>query len=86
MLILTVVFPVDGAPVERHDVLSQSTGLVTEDVFNLTQLLVEGGGPRLRGSVFVRIVHLPVPVYEEAVSETDHLHTEETREGAESSM
>ena len=73
---LTVSFPIDGALVESHDVLRQGAGLVTEDVFDLTQLLVERGGPRLCRSVTLGIIHLPVPVYEEAVAETDDLHTD----------
>lgn len=74
--LLTVSFPIDGAPVECHDVLRQGAGLVTENVFDLAQLLVERGGPRLSRSVILGVIHLPVPVYVEAVPQTDDLHTD----------
>lgn len=32
---LTVCLSIDGAFIEAHDVLSESSSLVTEDVFNL---------------------------------------------------
>lgn len=38
--LLTVSFPIDGALVEGHDVLRQGARLVTEDVFDLAQLLI----------------------------------------------
>lgn len=73
---LTVGFAIDGAPVESHDVLRQGAGLVAEDVFDLAQLLVECGGPRLGRGVVLGVIHLSVPVYEEAVAQTDDLHTD----------
>lgn len=33
--VLTVTLSIDGALIERHDVLSERSSLVTEDVFNL---------------------------------------------------
>lgn len=74
--LLTVSFPVDGALVEGHDVLRQRACLVTEDVLDLAQLLVERGGPRLGRSVVLRVIHLPVPVDEEAVPQSDDLHAD----------
>lgn len=38
----------DGALLELHDVLRQSSCFVREDVLDLTELLVQGGGPSLR--------------------------------------
>lgn len=65
----------DGALVEGHDVLRQGPRLVAEDVLDLAQLLVERGGPGLGRSVALGVIHLPVPVDEEAVAQTDELHT-----------
>lgn len=39
----------DGALLELHDVLRQSSRLVREDVLDLTELLVQGGGSSLHG-------------------------------------
>ena len=72
----TVGLPVDRALVEGHDVLGEGPGLVTEDVLDLAQLLVQCGGPGLCRSVALGVVHLPVPVDVEAVAQTDDLHTE----------
>ena len=74
---LTVGFAVDGALVESHDILSERPRFVTEDVLDLTQLLVQGGGPSLGGGVAASVVHLPVPVDVEAVPEPNDLHTAE---------
>lgn len=74
--LLTESSPIDGALVEGHDVLRQGACLVTEDVLDLAQLLIERGGPRLGGSVVLRVIHLPVPVDEEAVPQSDDLHTD----------
>lgn len=73
----TVGFAVDGALVEDHDVLGQCSCFVAEDVLDLTELLVQGGGAGLGGGVAVGVVHLPVPVDVEAVPQTDDLHAEE---------
>ncbi|GFU69894.1 DUF1758 domain-containing protein [Trichonephila clavipes] len=70
---------VDGALVECHDVLCEGAGLVGEDVLDLTQLLVEGGRARFCRSIVGRVVHLLVPVDEQAVKESDYLHTEGKR-------
>lgn len=81
--LLTVSFPIDGALVEGHDVLRQGARLVTEDVFDLAQLLIEHGGPRLGRSVILGVIHLPVPVDIEAAPQTDDLHTDiDTHRGA----
>ena len=71
---LTVTLPVDGALVESHDVLGERAGLVREDVLDLAQLLVQRGGPGLGRGVAAGMVHLPVPVYVEAVAQADELH------------
>lgn len=44
----TVGISTDGALFELHDVLSQGPGLVWEDVLDLSQLLVQSGGPSLQ--------------------------------------
>lgn len=72
---ITISFPIDGTLVESHNILCESSCLVTKDVFNLTQLLVERGGPGLGRGVIFGIVHLPVPVDEEAVAQADNLYT-----------
>lgn len=71
----TVGLSIDGALVERHDVLGEGTGLVREDIFDLAQFLVEGGGACLCRCVTAGVVHLPVPVYVKAVTQADDLHT-----------
>ena len=73
---LTVALPVDRTLVEDHNVLSECSGLVLEDVFDLTQLLVQRGGPGVGRGVTTGMVHLPVPVDVETVAQTDDLHTE----------
>lgn len=50
----TVGAPPDGALLELHDVLGQSPRLVGEDVLDLAQLLVQRGGPSLRGEKAMR--------------------------------
>lgn len=45
--ISTVAASSDGALLELHDVLCQSSRLVGEDVLDLTELLVQGGGSSL---------------------------------------
>lgn len=70
----TVGFAVDGALVEDHDVLGERSCLVTEDVLDLAELLVQRGGSSLRRRVAVGMIHLPVPVDVEAVPQTDNLH------------
>ena len=44
---ITVAAPMDGALVERHDVLGEGASLVREDVLYLAKLLVQRGRPRL---------------------------------------
>lgn len=76
---LTVSPSIDGALVEGHDVLRQRSRLVAEDVFDLAQFLVERGGPGLGRGVALGVIHLPVPVDEEAVAQTEELHTGNVR-------
>lgn len=44
----TINVSCDGALLELHDVLSQSPRFVWEDVLNLAQLLIQGGGSSLQ--------------------------------------
>lgn len=74
---VTVWFAVDGALVEGHDVLGEGPRLVAEDVLDLAELLVQGGGSSLGGRVVVCVVHLLVPFNVEAVPQPDDLHTAE---------
>lgn len=69
-----VLLSVDGALVEVHDVLREGSGLVREDVLDLTQLLVEGRGSSLGRRVVVRVIHLLVPVDQQTVEEANHFH------------
>lgn len=48
----------DGALAELHLVACQGARLVAEDVFDLTELLDEGGGPAQRGSIGRSVVHV----------------------------
>lgn len=61
-LVLTVAFPIDGAFVEGHDVLREGAGLVRKDVFDLTELFVEGRGSRFSWCVRSSVIHVSVPV------------------------
>lgn len=71
---LTIRFPIDGALVEGHDVLGESACLIREDVFDLAQLLVQSSGARLCRGVTAGVVHLTVPLNEEAVAQANDLH------------
>ena len=66
----------DAALLEGHDVLCERASLVREDVFNLSEFLVQRGGARLCRCVTFSVIHLTVPVDEVAVAQTYHLHTE----------
>lgn len=72
--LLTVSCASDGAAVEGHDVLRQGASLVTEDVLDLAQFLTQGGGPGLGWRVALDMVHLAVPVDEEAATQAGELH------------
>ena len=74
--VLTVGFPIDGALVEGHDVLCERASLVAEDVLDLTQLLIQGGGSGLGRGVGRSVVHHPVPVDVVAVPQPNDLHTD----------
>lgn len=45
----------DGALLELHNVLSQGPRLVWEDVLNLAQLLIQGGGSSLQSGAWVEV-------------------------------
>lgn len=47
-LLSTIIASSDSALLELHDILRQSSCLVGEDVLDLTQLLIQGGGPSLQ--------------------------------------
>lgn len=70
----TVGFAIDGALVKGHDVLGEGPRFVTEDILDLAELFVQGGGTSLSGGVASWIVHLPVPVNIEAVPQPNDLH------------
>lgn len=72
---LTISLAINAALLEGHDVLRQGSCLVREDVVDLPQLLIEGGGSGLGSSVLLRVIHLQVPVDEVALDKTDHFHT-----------
>lgn len=65
----------DRALVKGHDVLSQCAGLVAENVFDLAQLLVQGGCTCFSGRVGDLVVHLLVPVDEERVKKSYYFYT-----------
>lgn len=72
---LTISPATNGALLKGHDVLGESARLVWEDVLDLAQLLIEGGGARLGWGVLVLVVHLQVPVDKFTLAQTDDLHT-----------
>ncbi len=72
---------VDGALVEGHNVLGEGTGLVGEDVLDLTELLVQGGGACARRNVRLVVVHLDVPVDPEALHGADELDADVEGDG-----
>lgn len=76
----TVGFAIDGALVEGHDVLRQRPCLVTEDVFNLAQLLVQSSGTSFCWRVVAIVIHFSVPVDVKTVSQANNLHTAKTKE------
>ena len=47
---------------------------------DLPELLIQRGGSCLRGRVFLRIVHLQVPVDEVTLSKTNHFHARKTKD------
>ena len=57
-----VAVPAGGEAAELHDVAGERAGLVTEDVLDLAQLLVEVGGLDLGGFVLFAVVYLIVPL------------------------
>ena len=56
--------------------LCEGAGLVGEYVLDLAKLLVEGGGARSGRGAALLVVHVLVPVDQEALHEPNHLHTE----------
>lgn len=70
----TECFSINGALPEDHDVLGEGACFVWENELHLAQLLVQGGGPSLRRSVRLTVVHLTVPVNEVTVAKPQHLH------------
>lgn len=73
----TIGFPINGALVESHDVLSESSRFVREDVLDLSQLFIEGGGTGLCWRIIQRVIHFTVPVNVEAVAQAYNLYTGE---------
>lgn len=66
----------NGALLEGHDILSERAGFIGEDVLDLTQLLVQGGGSGFGWRVLLSVIHLQIPVNELTLTQTDHLHAE----------
>ena len=58
---------------ELHDVAGERSRLITEDVLDLAQLLVDVGALGACGEVLIIIIHLHVPVHERTLEELDHL-------------
>ena len=58
---------------ELHLVLREGAGLVGEDKVDLAELFVQVGGPRERGRVGGRVVHVQVVVDEDRLDELDEL-------------
>lgn len=48
---LTIRFAVDGTLVETHDVLGECPCFVTEDILDLSKLLIQRGGTSLSRGV-----------------------------------
>lgn len=76
---LTISISVDGALVEGHDVLSEGSSLVAENILHLTQLLIQRRTPSLSCCVTTTAEHPPVPVNEVTVTQPNHFNTD--REG-----
>lgn len=74
----TIGFAVDGALIETHDVLSESSCFVWEDVLDLPQLFIECSGTGLSRCVLWWIIHFAVPVNVETVTQAYDLYTGET--------
>ena len=55
--------------------------LVREDVVNLSELLIQSGGPCLGSDVLLLVVHGGVPVDEVGLAQPDQFNTAETGEG-----
>ena len=67
----TIDNSVDAALLEGHDVLGERARLVGEDVLHLAQQVVEAGASRFGGQVLGLVVHVLVPVDEDAVPQVD---------------
>lgn len=67
----TVDNSIDAALLEGHDVLGERARLVGEDVLHLAQQVVEAGASRFGGQVLGLVVHVLVPVDEDAVPQVD---------------
>lgn len=74
---LTVSISIDGALVEGHDVLSEGSGLVAENIFHLTQLFIQRRTPSLCCCVTTTTEHPPVPVNKITVAQPNYFHTEQ---------
>lgn len=74
----TIRLSINGAFAEDHDVLGEGACLVREDELHLAKLLIQGGGASFSCSAHRTVVHLPVPVNEETVTESQDFHTEGT--------
>ena len=67
----TIDNSVDAALLEGHDVLGERARLVREDVLHLAQQVVEAGASRFGRQVLGLVVHVLVPVDEDAVPQVD---------------
>lgn len=77
---LTIYLPIDAALFKGHDILCESPCFIRENVMDLPKLLIQRRGSCLCGRVLLKVVHLQVPVYEVALSKTDHFHTRKTED------
>lgn len=59
---VAVSSPSDATLVERHDVLRERSCLIGENILNLSQLLIEGGGSCLGERFGFLVEHLFIPV------------------------
>ena len=75
----TVDNSADAALLEGHDVLGERARLVGEDVLHLAQQVVEAGASRFGGQVLGLIVHVLVPVDEDAVPQVDEFDPADAR-------
>lgn len=69
----TVDNAIDAALLEGHDVLGEGARLVRENVLHLAQLVVEAGASRFSRKVLGLVIHVHVPVDEDAVPQVDEL-------------